>query len=188
MKAAATPSTSHTAAANRRKAPVAPALAAMPSLIDDALATALEAQFSPEADASTWHEKEHEALRGLHRHIQAAADLVASPSGRDSTRLRQSLRQAESCRQALRQALRHDSDDALRRAAEHRRAELRAQQAWSTAERRRLEERLEAEAREAQLHAEVSQLKEERAECEGCGRAGVLGGRPRGGFAARRRN
>ena len=106
---------------------MAPALAAMPSLIDDALATVLHAQFSPEAggspDGSTeaasaaleeqlssvppaWREAEHEALRGLHRLIQAAADLVASPSGRDSTRLRQSLRQAESCRQALRQALR----------------------------------------------------------------------------------
>ena len=141
---------------------MAPALAAVPSLVDDALATVLHAQFSPEAggspDASnasleeqlspipregargSYHEQEH-ALRGLHRHIQAAADLVASPSGRDSTRLRQSLRQAESCRQVLRQALRHDSDDALRRAAEHRRAERRAQQAWSTAERRRLEER-----------------------------------------------
>ena len=64
---------------------MAPALAAMPSLIDDALATVLQAQFSPEAggspDASnvagdtleeqlssippTWHEKEHEALSKL---------------------------------------------------------------------------------------------------------------------------
>ena len=99
MKAAAAPAapaTPRTTSANRRKAPVAPALAAMPSLVDDALATVLQAQFSPEAGVApegsnnsteaagasleeqlssippTWHEKEHEALRGLHRHIQAA--------------------------------------------------------------------------------------------------------------------